>query len=340
MTDTEHTEATQCIDVVVVGAGRMGQGIARAFLAAGMDVTLADVKEADEDRAPYRKAVEQQVLERLRADADADSGRPPQLVVCGRESAVAQLADADVVFEAVPEVIDVKRDILSWVDAHVADDAVIASTTSTFLVTEIADLVDDPSRVLNAHWLNPADLMPLVEVSRSDRTDPAQVERMTGLLRRIGKIPVVCGPAVGYIVPRLQALVMNEAARMVEEGVATATDIDLAVRAGLGTRFSVLGPLEFIDWGGGDILYYASRYLTAQLGDRFRAPAVVEDNMATHRRGLQDHTGFYEYDPENIAAYQAGRMREFEALLRLRGPELRAEPVLSERPVPPPDTDR
>ncbi|WP_425839397.1 3-hydroxyacyl-CoA dehydrogenase NAD-binding domain-containing protein [Streptomyces fractus] len=335
MTDTERrTDA-----VVVVGAGRMGQGIARAFLAAGMDVTLADVKETDEDRARYRKAAEQQVLERLRPSG-ADTGRAPRLVVCDRESAQAQLADADVVFEAVPEVIEVKRAVLSWVDTHTARDAVIASTTSTFLVTEIADLVDDPSRVLNAHWLNPADLMPLVEVSRSEATDPAQVERTTGLLRWIGKIPVVCGPAAGYIVPRLQALVMNEAARMVEEGVATATDIDLAVRAGLGTRFSVLGPLEFIDWGGGDILYYASRYLTDRLGDRFRAPALVEENMTSRRRGLQDHTGFYEYDPETVAAYQAGRMREFEDLLRLRGSELRADPVLSERPAPPPDDDR
>ncbi|MFJ9174293.1 3-hydroxyacyl-CoA dehydrogenase NAD-binding domain-containing protein [Streptomyces sp. NPDC102360] len=328
MTDTE-----QRIDVVVVGAGRMGQGIARAVLAAGLDVTLADVKETDEDRTRYRKAAGQQVREHLRSGVG--SGRPATLNVCDREAAQARLADADVVFEAVPEVIEVKRDIMSWVDAHVSGDALIASTTSTFLVTEIADLVGDASRVLNAHWLNPADLMPLVEVSRSDRTDPAQVERMTALLRRIGKIPVVCGPAAGYIVPRLQALVMNEAARMVEEGVATATDIDLAVRAGLGTRFSVLGPLEFIDWGGGDILYYASRYLTARLGDRFRAPAVVEENMTSRRRGLQDHDGFYVYEPESIAAYQAGRMREFEELLRLRGPELRAASPLSERPERP-----
>ncbi|MGY5106953.1 3-hydroxyacyl-CoA dehydrogenase NAD-binding domain-containing protein, partial [Streptomyces sp. 900105245] len=189
--------------VVTVGAGRMGQGIARAFLAAGMDVTVADVKETDEDRAGYRKAAEQQILDRLRTDAAPDT--VPQLLVCDRESAQERLATADVVFEAVPEVIEAKRDTLSWVDAHVSADAVIASTTSTFLVTEIADLVADPSRVLNAHWLNPADLMPLVEVSRSDRTAPAQVERMTGLLRRIGKIPVVCGPAAGYIVPRLQA---------------------------------------------------------------------------------------------------------------------------------------
>ncbi|MET8471979.1 3-hydroxyacyl-CoA dehydrogenase NAD-binding domain-containing protein [Streptomyces sp. NPDC006422] len=326
------TETHEHVDVVVVGAGRMGQGIARAFLAAGMDVVLADVKETDEDRTPYRKTAERRILDGLRTDTPA---RTACLVVCDRESARARLAEADVVFEAVPEVVEIKRSVLSWVDAHVADDAVIASTTSTFLVTEIAELVADPSRVLNAHWLNPADLMPLVEVSRSDRTDPAHIERTTQLLRRIGKIPVVCGPAAGYIVPRLQALVMNEAARMVEEGVATATDIDLAVRAGLGTRFSVLGPLEFIDWGGGDILYYASRYLTAQLGDRFRAPAVVEENMTTRRRGLQDHDGFYAYDPETVAAYQAGRIREFEELLRLRGPELRADPVLTERPAPP-----
>ncbi|MFF9478551.1 3-hydroxybutyryl-CoA dehydrogenase [Streptomyces sp. NPDC014733] len=336
MTDTEH------LRVVIVGAGRMGQGIALAFLAAGRDVTLADVKETDEDRAPYRKAAERKVLDRLAArngQPAHGSGRTPRLTVCGRAAAAAPLAGADVVFEAVPEVLEIKRSVLSWVDAAVAGTAVIASTTSTFLVTDLAELVGDGSRVVNAHWLNPADLMPLVEISRSARTDPGQVARLTALLRHIGKVPVVCGPTAGYIVPRLQALVMNEAARMVEEGVASAADIDQAVRAGLGPRFSVLGPLEFIDWGGGDILYYASRYLTAELGDRFRAPAVVEENMTAGRRGLRDGTGFYHYAPGDVPAYQAGRIREFEELLRLRAPGLRAAAAFPERPAPPPEQD-
>ncbi|MEU0470156.1 3-hydroxyacyl-CoA dehydrogenase NAD-binding domain-containing protein [Amycolatopsis sp. NPDC006131] len=296
-------------EIAVVGAGRMGEGIAFTCLAAGFPVVLADVKDrADEERREY--------ADRLRARLGSG------VTVCGREPGA--LAGASVVFEAVPEVLEIKRDVLAWVCREVAADAVIASTTSTFLVTEIAALVERPERAVNAHWLNPADVMPLVEVSRSDETDPAAVSRLTGLLERLGKIPVVCGPAAGYIVPRLQALVMNEAARMVEEGVASAADIDLAVRAGLGPRFSVLGPLEFIDWGGGDILYYASRYLAARLGDRFRHPDVIEENMAAGRRGLRDGAGFYTFDPGGVPAYRAARMREFAELFRLREPELRA----------------
>ncbi|MEV0049932.1 3-hydroxyacyl-CoA dehydrogenase NAD-binding domain-containing protein [Saccharopolyspora shandongensis] len=308
-------------EIAVVGAGRMGEGIALACLAAGLPVVLADVKDrTDDERRAYCERVRERLAEQLRAKLGDDAALAG-LTVCGRES--ARLADAAVVFEAVPEVIEVKRDVLAWVCAQVGEFAVIASTTSTFLVTEIAELTTRPGRVVNAHWLNPADVMPLIEVSRSDDTDPDAVSTLTGLLERIGKVPVVCGVSAGYIVPRLQALVMNEAARMVEEGVASAADIDLAVRAGLGPRFSVLGPLEFIDWGGGDILYYASRYLAAQLGERFQSPDVIEENMSTNRRGLQDGTGFYHYDSDGVAEYRAARMREFEAIFRLREPELR-----------------
>ncbi|OXM72449.1 MULTISPECIES: 3-hydroxyacyl-CoA dehydrogenase NAD-binding domain-containing protein [Amycolatopsis] len=303
-------------DIAVVGAGRMGEGIALTCLAAGFPVVLADVKDrAGDERNAYAGRVRARLAGKLGEDALA------RLTVCGREPGT--LSGAAVVFEAVPEVLEIKRDALAWACAQVAGDAVIASTTSTFLVTEIAALVGRPERAVNAHWLNPADVMPLVEVSRSDDTDPAAVARLTGLLERLGKIPVVCGPAAGYIVPRLQALVMNEAARMVEEGVASPADIDLAVRAGLGPRFSVLGPLEFIDWGGGDILYYASRYLTDRLGDRFRHPDVIEENMTAGRRGLRDGTGFYAFDPGRVAEYRAARMREFAELFRLREPELR-----------------
>ncbi|MFJ7213726.1 3-hydroxyacyl-CoA dehydrogenase NAD-binding domain-containing protein [Amycolatopsis sp. NPDC098790] len=312
-------------EIAVIGAGRMGEGIALTCLAAGFPVVLADVKDRTEDeRRAYADRVRAELAGRLDEDALA------WLTVCGREPGA--LSGAAVVFEAVPEVLEVKQEVLAWVCAEVAGDAVIASTTSTFLVTEIAELVERPERAVNAHWLNPADVMPLVEVSRSDATAPDAVARLTGLLERLGKIPVVCGPTAGYIVPRLQALVMNEAARMVEEGVASPADIDLAVRAGLGPRFSVLGPLEFIDWGGGDILFYASRYLAAQLGDRFRHPDVIEENMTSGHRGLQDGIGFYVFDPQGVAAYRAARMREFAELFHLREPELRVGTAVPTRP--------
>ncbi|WP_406629432.1 3-hydroxyacyl-CoA dehydrogenase NAD-binding domain-containing protein [Amycolatopsis sp. WGS_07] len=316
--------------IAIVGAGRMGEGIALAFLAAGHPVLLADVKDrTEEERQLRRDEVRKRLADRLRAmfgHADA-----LESLTLGDRSA-KELADATVVFEAVPEVMAVKREVFGWLGAQVPESAVLASTTSTFLVTQIAELADRPERVVNAHWLNPAELMPLVEVSRGDDTDPAAVDRLVTLLREIGKVPVVCGPAAGYIVPRLQALLMNEAARMVEEGVAGPAEIDLAVRAGLGPRFSVLGPLEFIDWGGGDILYYASRYLTGELGERFQAPAIVEENMTEHRRGLQDGAGFYRFDPDGVPEYRAARMREFEDIFRLRGPHLQDGTAVPVRP--------
>ena len=129
-------------------------------------------------------------------------------------------------------------------------------------------------------------------------------------------MPVVCAARPGYIVPRIQALAMNEAARMVEEGVASAEDIDKAIKYGFGFRFAVLGMLEFIDWGGGDILYYASRYLTQALGnERYAAPEIVERNMREGRIGLKTGTGFLDYDGLDVDAYRRERLKAFVAML-------------------------
>jgi 3-hydroxybutyryl-CoA dehydrogenase len=136
------------------------------------------------------------------------------------------------------------------------------------------------------------------------------------LLEEIGKVPVVCKASPGYIVSRIQALALNEAVRLVEEGVASAEDIDRAIRAGFGPRYSVFGMLEFIDWGGGDILYYASKYLAKNIDEvRFSSPAIVERNMREGRNGLRDGVGFYDYVGRDIAAYQRQRLAEFVRLL-------------------------
>ena len=169
--------------------------------------------------------------------------------------------------------------------------------------------------------------MPLVEVSPGKHTDPAVTERVKTLLENVGKVPVVCAARPGYIVPRIQALAMNEAARMVEEGVASAEDLDKAIKYGFGIRFAVLGMLEFIDWGGGDILYYASRYLTGALGsERFASPQIVERNMAEGRIGLKTGAGFMNYEGLDVEAYRRERLKAFVALLGHFG--LNRPPVL------------
>ena len=150
---------------------------------------------------------------------------------------------------------------------------------------------------------------------------------MKALLEGIGKKPVVCAATPGFIVPRIQALAMNEAARMVEEGVASAEDIDKAIRYGFGFRYAVLGLLEFIDWGGGDILYYASRYLEGALGsDRYRAPEVISSNMHEGRIGMRTGAGFLDYSGLDIDAYREQRLAEMVELLRHFG--LARPPVL------------
>ena len=238
-------------------------------------------------------------------------------VLCALDASPAALAAADVIFEGVPETLPAKQEALALLSRLARPDAIIASTTSTIMADELQALVEPPQRFLNAHWLNPAYLVPLVEVSPGKETAPGTTSRLVGLLEEIGKVPVVCKASPGFIVPRLQALVMNEAARLVEEGVASPEDIDKATRFGFGFRFAVLGVLEFIDWGGGDILFHASRYLKDATGsDRFAAPRIVEDNMAAGRNGLRDRAGFLDYAGLDIDAYRRRRLTAFIALLK------------------------
>jgi 3-hydroxybutyryl-CoA dehydrogenase len=324
--------------IACLGAGRMGRGIAVVFAYAGHRVCLVDFKaRAAADFARLRDEAIGEVRGTLRMLAQFGLFPPAMAeVITARVSIVpltkAQpaLAKSAIIFEGVPEVLDVKRDALARASKLAGPRPVIASTTSTILVDELSSAVASPERFLNAHWLNPAFLIPLVELSPGRSTDPGIVARLKRLLEAVGKVPIVCAARPGYIVPRIQSLAMNEAARMVEEGIASAADIDKAIKYGFGIRYAVLGMLEFIDWGGGDILYYASRYLTGALGDaRYAAPDIIERNMREGRVGLKTGQGFLDYAALDIEAYRRERLAAFVALLRHLG--LTRPPALPSR---------
>jgi 3-hydroxybutyryl-CoA dehydrogenase len=321
--------------IACIGAGRMGRGIAQCVAYAGHEVRLLDAKsrEASAFDAVRREALAEveSGLQSIASLGGFDAAAIPAIVervsVHPRSGAEAALADPAIVFEAVPEVEAAKRDAFGLFDDHAGADAILASTTSTMLSTALAGMTKTPERFLNAHWLNPAFLMPLVELSPAEETAEETVARLRAFLEGIGKVPIVCKASPGYIVPRIQALAMNEAARLVEEGVASAEDVDKAVTYGFGLRFGVLGLLEFIDWGGGDILYYASRYLTEAFGDkRFAAPAVIEKNMEEGRIGLKTGAGFFDYAGIDVDDYRRRRMAAF--LKSLENAGLVREPVL------------
>jgi 3-hydroxybutyryl-CoA dehydrogenase len=301
--------------IACLGAGRMGRGIAVAFAYAGHAVTMIDIK----PRSPEQfSALEVEALGEVQktlaslarfgllANHDADTVIARVSVARAQDMPVA-LADAGIVFEGVLEVVELKREVLAAASKCVGPEVIIASTTSTILVDDLSGAIEHPRRFLNVHWLNPAYLIPLVE--------------------GIGKMPVVCAATPGFIVPRIQVLAMNEAARMVAEGVASAEDIDKAIRYGFGFRYAVMGLLEFVDWGGGDILYYASRYLEGALGsDRYRAPEVIADNMREGRIGMRTGAGFLDYAGLDVDAHREQRLAALVDLLRHFG--LARPPVL------------
>jgi 3-hydroxybutyryl-CoA dehydrogenase len=326
---------TPRLPIACLGAGRMGRGIAVAFAYAGHTVTMIDVKPRTADQfatlqtealGEIRKTMASLARFGLLAEKDAGAVVARVSVIPMQNMTVA-LGGAGIVFEGVPEVVDLKREVLAAASKCVGPEIIIASTTSTILVDDLSGAVDHRERFLNVHWLNPAYLIPLVEISPGAATDQALVARVKALLEDIGKVPVVCAATPGFIVPRIQALAMNEAARMVEEGVASADDIDKAIRYGFGFRYAVLGLLEFIDWGGGDILFYASRYLEGALGsDRYRAPDVISRNMREDRIGLRTGAGFLDYSGLDVDAYREQRLAALVDMLRHFG--LARPPVL------------
>jgi len=306
----------------------MGVGLAQALALAGCTVELVDVKErsAAESAAALDSARSRVAAGLAQLAAAGLAGADDKTVssrIAYRDLGAARdaLADCDIVFEAVPETPEAKESAFRHL-AHVR--GLIGSTTSTFAVEHLADLAPDPALFMNVHWLNPAPVIPLVEVMAGSGTSTDALEKMESFLRRIGKAPVRCNPSAGYIVPRIQALAMNEAARLVEEGVASAEDVDIACRLGFGIRFATMGLLEFTDWGGADVLLYASDYLAEALGsDRFEAPAILREKVAAGQLGVGSEQGFFDYRSRDVSAYQEARLRALVALLDhldLRGP--------------------
>ncbi len=313
---------------VALGAGRMGRGIAIAFAYAGHRIALVDLRSRTpeawqrlrdevhaEISASMHSLVQLGTLDAAQVDAVA-----ARIGLVAADGAPAALAAAELLMECLPETLGAKRLAFDAVNRHCPAQSIITSTTSSILVTQLADLVTGPERFLNMHWLNPAYIVPVVELSTHAGTSTQVLERTRALMQGIGKLPVVCGPTPGYIVPRLQALVMNEAARMVQEGVASAQDIDTATRYGMGLRFAAIGVVEFIDFGGVDILHHASREMAQSIdAARYAAPPIIERMFEQGQLGLKTASGFYNYAGRDLVAYRQDVLARVLGLLKLAG---------------------
>jgi len=277
--------------IAVLGAGTMGRGIAYVAIAAGFPVRLFDVSEG----------VLEDATASIRTIAEKAVGRGELTVAAcqetlGRLSASTSLADAvqhaDLVIEAVPERIEVKLTTFEALQNNAPPSAVLATNTSALSITEMASVLEDPSRLAGMHFFNPVHRMTLVEIVRALETSEQTIAAIADVARRMGKETVLVRESPGFITSRLNALIGNEAFYMLQEGVGTARDIDKAVKLGLNHP---LGPFELVDLVGLDTRLAILQHLHRTLGEKFRPCPLLEQHVKAGRLGRKTGRGVYEY---------------------------------------------
>ncbi|WP_286174673.1 3-hydroxyacyl-CoA dehydrogenase family protein [Mycobacterium sp. DL99] len=266
--------------VGVYGGGRMGAGIAHAFAVVGAQVTVI---EGDE---PAAEAARERVEKGLAKAAEKGVNATGNITVVTDPTA---LADTELVIEAVPELVDLKRRILTVI-ADVAPHAAIGSNTSSLSIDQIAKHLPDPGRVIGLHFFNPVPVSDLVEVVVGSRTTPELVEQAQRWVAGLGKTAITVTDSPGFASSRLGVAIALEAMRMLDEGVASAEDIDTAMT--LGYRHPV-GPLKTTDIVGLDVRLAIAEHLTGELGPRFTPPKVLRDKVAAGHLGRKTGQGFY-----------------------------------------------
>jgi 3-hydroxybutyryl-CoA dehydrogenase len=279
--------------VGVVGAGAMGSGIANVAALAGFKVILRDIEDKfvqnglariekfmDKSVAKGKISIEQkaEILERIRPTTSLED-----------------LKEADIIIEAVIENLEVKKDVFSKLDEILPDHVILATNTSSMSITEIASSTKRPDRVAGMHFFNPAQLMKLVEIVRGFHTSDETTEEIKAFANQLNKESVVVNKDTpGFIVNRIMIPQFIEAIKLLEEGVASAEDIDKAVTLGLNYP---MGPFTLQDYAGVDIGYYVMEYFKAEFNDnRFAPPLLIKQLVKAGKLGKKTGGGFYDYD--------------------------------------------
>jgi 3-hydroxybutyryl-CoA dehydrogenase len=276
--------------VGVLGGGRMGAGIAHAFLLAGSAVAIVERDDGQVAAARDRllAAVQASIA---RGTPGASVDKILARVTIGTSD--TPFAACDLVIEAVPEDRELKRASLARIEAVVADSAAIASNTSSISIDELASELRLPARFLGLHFFNPVPASDLVEIVAGAATEAALIERAQNWVAALGKTPVTVNDSPGFASSRLGLALGLEAIRMLEEGVASAEDIDAAMV--LGYKFPV-GPLRLTDIVGLDVRLGIAEYLRSQLGERFAPPQLLRDKVAAGELGRKSGQGFFSWD--------------------------------------------
>ena len=279
--------------IAVLGAGNMGHGITEVAALAGYDVRMRDIKDEfvqngyDNIEWSLNKLAEKEQISEAEADATLDRITP----LVDVEEAVG---DADVVIEAVPEKMEIKEDVYNEVEEHAPEETIFATNTSSLSITKLSEVTDRPGQFCGMHFFNPPIRMDLVEVISGEHTDPETLDLVEDLAEDFGKTPVrVRKDVPGFIVNRVLVPLMNEAAWLVDEGVATIEEVDATTKFDIGLP---MGSFELSDYVGIDVGYHVLDYMHEVAGDRYEPCPMMVEKVENEEFGQKSGKGFYDYE--------------------------------------------
>ncbi len=300
--------------IAVIGAGLMGHGIALTLAKAGQYVAITDPFE--EARVSVSGRIRQS-MEAMGDDAHVIAKALKMIEVFNSTSGAVR--EADVVFEAAPEKLDLKQKIFAEIEAHAPDSCILASNTSVMPITQIMSKLRLKNRAVGTHWWNPPHMIPLVEVVKTEWTDTEVAQTMFDLLADAGKTPVMVEKDVpGFIGNRLQHALWREAVSLVENGICEAADVDTVVKSCFGRRLAVLGPLENADLVGTDLTLDIHENVLHDLESRQGPSPYLEKLVAEGRLGMKSGEGFRKWTDEEadaVRAKVASHLRKLETIL-------------------------
>ena len=297
-------------NVTMLGVGWMGKGVAQAC-ARGYDVTLYDLKEEAIQNAleGIKAGLEYMVEKELLAK---DEVAPTIARIKSTTNIDEATKDTDLVIEAVPEVLDQKKAVFKQLDEVCGEKVILATNASTLSTTAIAEATTKPERVVGMHWFYPAFIMPPVEVIKGAKTSDETANTVKEFLLKLGKVPIVCKEVPGFLINRLQMVLFNEAASLLEQGVASAEDIDNAARMSLGLRLPFWGPLKIEDLVvPKNNLLRGFEYIYQQTGqERFKPSGILREKVEKGEIGLMAGKGYYDYtkEPPGASAQERDEM--------------------------------